>query len=164
MPCLFLNTERGFGGKPPKKSGFRRHLAGSKMPRETFFTAISRWRVVLRRALDASGFRQGSRSQPAALVSDRDDAALFPAIRILERYGSAKSGRGRRVRTARRRRGDPKRSSTIGCRSFGLRARPLKAGPSRVPHSGERSSEQFPPRCRRTVSLEDPEHRQVSRH
>src|SRR5215472_6338532 len=32
MPCLFLNTERGFGGKPPQKSGFRRHLAGSKMP------------------------------------------------------------------------------------------------------------------------------------
>src|SRR5215472_18339578 len=53
MPRLFLNTERGFGGKPPKKSGFRRHLAGSKMPKETFFTAISRWRVVLRRALDA---------------------------------------------------------------------------------------------------------------
>ena len=59
MPCLFLNTERGFGGKPPKKSGFRRHLAGSKMPKETFFTAISRWRVVARRALDASGFGQG---------------------------------------------------------------------------------------------------------
>src|SRR5215471_15372057 len=37
MPCLFLNTERGFGGKPPQKSGFRRHLAGSKMPKETFF-------------------------------------------------------------------------------------------------------------------------------
>src|SRR5262245_7092778 len=34
MPCLFLNTERGFGGKPPQKSGFRRHLAGSKMPKE----------------------------------------------------------------------------------------------------------------------------------
>ena len=29
------------------------------MPKETFFTAISRWRVVLRRALDASGFWQG---------------------------------------------------------------------------------------------------------
>src|SRR5215469_1071606 len=64
MPCLFLNTERGFGGKPPQKSGFRRHLAGSKMPKEgskmpkeAFFTAISRWRVVSRRALDASGFR-----------------------------------------------------------------------------------------------------------
>src|SRR5215467_8629574 len=50
MPCLFLNTERGFGIKPPQKSGFRRHLAGSKMLKETFFTAISRWRVVLRRA------------------------------------------------------------------------------------------------------------------
>src|SRR5215472_16807106 len=34
MPCLFLNTERGFGGKSLKKSGFRRHLAGSKMPKE----------------------------------------------------------------------------------------------------------------------------------
>src|SRR6516162_10565851 len=43
-------------------------------------------------------FGRGSRSQPAALVSERDDAALFPAIRILTRYGSAKSGRARRVR------------------------------------------------------------------
>src|SRR5215469_13391224 len=93
--ALSYSLTPGFGGKPPKKSGFRRHLAGSKIPKETFFTAISRWRVVSRRALDASGF---SRSQPAALVSDRDDAALFPAIRILERYGSAKSGRARRVR------------------------------------------------------------------
>ena len=75
-------------------------------------------------------FGRGSRSQPAALVSDRADAALFPAIRILEGYGSAKSSRARRVRTACRRRGDPKRSSTICCRSFGLRARPSKAGPS----------------------------------
>ena len=46
-------------------------------------------------------FGRGSRSQPAALVSERDDAALFPAIRILERYGSAKSGRARRVRMGR---------------------------------------------------------------
>src|SRR5215470_6814566 len=125
MPCLFLNTERGFGGKPPQKSGFCRHLAGSKMPKEgskmpkeAFFTAISRWRVVSRRALDAAVFGRGSRSQPAALVSDRDDAALFPAIRILERYRSATSGRARRVRTVCRRRGDPKRSSTICCRFF----------------------------------------------
>src|SRR5499425_2585004 len=36
MPCPFLNTERGFGGKPPQKSEFRRHLAGSKMPRDVF--------------------------------------------------------------------------------------------------------------------------------
>src|SRR5262249_50046793 len=59
--CLvyFLNTERSFGGKPPKKSGLRRHLAESKTPRETFFTAILRWTVVSRRALDASGFWQG---------------------------------------------------------------------------------------------------------
>jgi len=41
-------------------------------------------------------FGRGSRSQPAALVSDRDDAALFPAIRILERYVCAKSGSARR--------------------------------------------------------------------
>src|SRR5215471_21705250 len=98
MPFLFLNTERGFGGKPPKKSGFRRHLAGSKMPKETFFTAISRWRWSRGARSMPRVFGRGSRSQPAALVSDRDDAALFPAIRILERYGSAKSGRARRVR------------------------------------------------------------------
>src|SRR5215831_8754094 len=42
MPCLFLNTQRGFGGKPPKKSGFRRHLAGSKMPKEKL-RARRRW-------------------------------------------------------------------------------------------------------------------------
>jgi len=61
-----LAAALGFGGKPPKKSGFRRRLAGSKMPKEgskmpkeTFFTVISRWRVVSRRALDASGFWQG---------------------------------------------------------------------------------------------------------
>src|SRR5499427_5036970 len=34
MPCLFLNTERVFGRKTTQKSGFRRHLAGSKMPKE----------------------------------------------------------------------------------------------------------------------------------
>src|SRR5262249_37929875 len=63
MPCLFLNTERGFGGKPPQKSGFRRHLAGSKMPKEgskmpkeTFFHGDLPLEVVSRRALDASGF------------------------------------------------------------------------------------------------------------
>ena len=59
MACLFLNTERVFGRKTTQKSGFRRHHAGSKMPTETFFMAISRWRVVSRRALDASGFWQG---------------------------------------------------------------------------------------------------------
>ena len=155
--CLVysLTPSGGFGGKPPQKSGFRRHLAGSKMPeegskmpKETFFHGDLPLESGLAARSMPRVFGRGSRSQPAALVSDRDDAALFPAIRILERYGSAKSGRARRVRTACRRRGDPKRSSTICCRSFGLRARPSKAGPSRVPHSGERSSEQFPPRCR----------------
>src|SRR5215813_6158706 len=84
MPCLFLNTERGFGGKPPQKSGFRRHLAGpkmpkegSKMPKETFF--------------------HGDLPLESGLAARARDAALFPAIRILERYGSAKSGRARRV-------------------------------------------------------------------
>jgi hypothetical protein len=62
------------------KEGSKMPKEGSKMPKETFSTAISRWRVVSRRALDASGFGRGSRSQPAALVSDRDGAALFPAI------------------------------------------------------------------------------------
>ena len=56
-------------------------------------------------------FGRGSRSQPAALVSDRDDAALFPAIRIVARYGSAKSGRAPRVRTACRPCADPRCSS-----------------------------------------------------
>jgi hypothetical protein len=64
MPCLFLNTERGFGGKPPKKSGFRRHLAGSKMLKETFFTAISLCRVLHSRAILQSAAR-------SALVVDR---------------------------------------------------------------------------------------------
>jgi hypothetical protein len=42
------------------------------MPKETFFTAISRWRVVSRRGSMPRVFGRGSRSQPAALVSDRD--------------------------------------------------------------------------------------------
>ena len=88
MPCLFLNTERDFGGKPPKKSGFCRHLAGSKMPKETFLrrSPVGEWSRGARSMPRVFG--RGSRSQAAALVSDRDDAALFPAIRILERYGS----------------------------------------------------------------------------
>src|SRR5215470_3153613 len=105
IPCLFLNTERGFGGKPPKKSGFVGILRGQK--------CLKRGQKCLRRRFSRRSpvgegsrsarsmprvFGRGSRSQPAALVSDRDDAALFPAIRILERYGSAKSGRARRVR------------------------------------------------------------------
>ena len=45
VPCLFLNSGRGFGGKPPKNRGFVGILRGSKMPKETFFTAISRWRA-----------------------------------------------------------------------------------------------------------------------
>src|SRR5215813_9008773 len=78
MPCLFLNTERGFGGKPPQKSGFRRHLAGSKMPKEgskmpkeTFFHGdlpLESGRAARARCL---GFLAGVAAEPAALVSDQ---------------------------------------------------------------------------------------------
>ena len=81
MPCLFLNTERGFGGKPPKKSGFRRHLAGSKMPKETFFTAISRWRVVSRRAR-CLGFLAGV----AAVGRPRSSATATMQLYFRRRY------------------------------------------------------------------------------
>ena len=87
MPRPILNTERGFGGKPPKKLVFRRHLAGSKMPKEgskmpkeTFFHGdlpLGEWSRGARSMPRVFG--RGSRRQPAALVSDRDDAALFPA-------------------------------------------------------------------------------------
>src|SRR5215470_11871807 len=78
MPCLFLNTERSFGGKPPKKSGFRRHLAGQK--------CLKRGQKCLKRRFSRRSpvgewsrgarsmprvFGRGSRSQPAALVSDQ---------------------------------------------------------------------------------------------
>src|SRR5262252_8702081 len=81
----------------PKNRGFVGILRGQKCLERRFLrrSPVGEWS---RGALDASGFGRGSRSRPAALVSDRDDAALFPAIRILERYGSAKSGRARRVR------------------------------------------------------------------
>jgi len=69
------------------------------MPKETFFHGdLPLESGLAARARCLGFFGRGSRSQPAALVSDRDDAALFPAIRIRERYGSAKSGRARRVR------------------------------------------------------------------
>src|SRR5215813_1295353 len=58
-PVYSLTPSGVLAENHPKKSGFRRHLVGSKMLKETFFTAISRWRVVSRRALDASGFWQG---------------------------------------------------------------------------------------------------------
>jgi hypothetical protein len=45
---------RGFGGILRGKK-----CLGSKNGKETFLTAISGWRVVSRRALDASGFWQG---------------------------------------------------------------------------------------------------------
>ena len=67
------------------------------MPKETVFHGDLPLESGLAARSMPRVFGGGSRSQPAALVSDRDDAALFPAIRILE-YGSAKSGRARRVR------------------------------------------------------------------
>src|SRR5262249_13651266 len=79
MPCLFLNTERGFGGKPPKKSGFRRHLLGGQK-------CLRGGKKYLRRLCQRGSpvgewsrgarsmprvFSRGSRSRPAALVSDQ---------------------------------------------------------------------------------------------
>src|SRR5215472_6135811 len=91
IPCLFLNTERGFGGKPPKKSRFRRLLAGSKMPKEgskmpkeTFFMAISRWRVVSRRAL-CLGFLAG-----VAAVSRPRSSATATMQLYFRRSGSSR--------------------------------------------------------------------------
>src|SRR5215831_6192329 len=89
MPCLFLNTERGFGGKPPKNRGFVGILRGQKCLRDVFHGDLPLESGLAARAR-CLGFLAG-----VAAVSDRDDAALFPAIRILERYGSAKSGRAR---------------------------------------------------------------------
>src|SRR5262252_6649543 len=81
MPCLFLNTERVFGRKTTQKSGFRRHLAGSKMPKETFFTAISRWRMVSRRAR-CLGFLAGV----AAVGRPRSSATATMQLYFRRRY------------------------------------------------------------------------------
>ena len=82
----------------PKDRGFVGILRGQKCLRRRFLrrSPVGEWSRGARSMPRVFG--RGSRSQPAALVSDRDDAALFPAIRIRERYGSAKSGRARRVR------------------------------------------------------------------
>src|SRR5215472_14956872 len=105
MPCLFLNTERRFAENHLKNRGFVGILRGQKCLRRgqkwlkrrfSRRSPVGEWSRGVRSMPRVFG--RGSRSQPAALVSDRDDAALFPAIRILERSGSAKSGRARRVR------------------------------------------------------------------
>src|SRR5499427_5217995 len=82
----------------PKNRGFVGILRGQKCLERRFLrrSPVGEWSRGARSMPRVFG-RVG-RSRPAALVSDRDDAALFPAIRILERYGSAKSGRARRVR------------------------------------------------------------------
>jgi hypothetical protein len=79
----------------PKNRGFVGILRGQKCLKRRFLrrSPAGEWSRGARSMPRVFG--RGSRSQPAALVSDRDDAALFPAIRILERYGSAKSGRAR---------------------------------------------------------------------
>src|SRR5262249_53537996 len=45
MPCLFLNTERGFGGKPPKNRGFVGILRGQKCLRRRFLrrSPVGQW-------------------------------------------------------------------------------------------------------------------------
>ena len=82
----------------PKNRGFVGILRGQKCLRRRFSrrSPVGDWSRGARSMPRVFG--RGRRSQPAALVGDRDDAALFPAIRILARYGSAKSGRARRVR------------------------------------------------------------------
>jgi hypothetical protein len=55
------------------------------MPKETFFTAISRWRVVSRRALDASGFLAG-----VAAVSRPRSSATATMQLYFRRSGSAR--------------------------------------------------------------------------
>ena len=85
MPCLFLNTERGFGGKPPQKSGFRRHLVGSKMPkegskmpRETFFYGdlpLESGLAARARCLGfLAGVAAGSRPRSSATATEFDTA------------------------------------------------------------------------------------------
>src|SRR5262252_9494946 len=88
IPCLFLNTERGFGGKPPKNRGFVGILRGQKMPEEgskmpkvTFFTAISRWRVVSRCAR-CLGFLVGV----AAVGRPRSSATATMQLYFRRRY------------------------------------------------------------------------------
>src|SRR5262249_6654452 len=42
MPCLFLNTERGFGGKPPQKSGYPAGVLHPRAREGGFFGAQDR--------------------------------------------------------------------------------------------------------------------------
>src|SRR5262249_43523124 len=68
----------------PKNRGFVGILRGQKCLRRRFSrrSPVGEWSRGARSMPRVFG--RGSRSQPAALVSDRDDAALFPPIRILE--------------------------------------------------------------------------------
>src|SRR5499427_2767429 len=98
-PVYSLTPSGVLAENHPKNRGFVGILRGQKCAKRRFSrrSPVGEWSRGARSMPRVFG--RGSRSQPAALVSDRDDAALFPAIRILERYGSAKSGRARRVRT-----------------------------------------------------------------
>src|SRR5215472_969161 len=84
--CLVYSlTLSGFlGGKPPKNRGFVGILRGQKClkrgqkcQRRRFSrrSPVGEWSRGARSMPRVFG--RGSRSQPAALVSDRDDAALF---------------------------------------------------------------------------------------
>src|SRR5215470_5572010 len=77
MPCLLLNTERVLGGKPPKNRGFAGILRGQKCLKRRFSrrSPVGEWSRGARSMPRVFG--RGSRSQPAALVSDRDPAHLF---------------------------------------------------------------------------------------
>ena len=81
--CLVYSlTPSGFWRKTtPKNGGFVGILRGQKCLKRRFSprSPVGEWS---RGARSMRVFGRGSRSQPAALVSDRDDAALFPAIRI----------------------------------------------------------------------------------
>src|SRR5262249_34375997 len=72
MACLFLNTERVFGQKTTQKSGFRRHLAGSKMPKEGSKMPKETFSVSIRR---------GPRKDiPRGRPSGRHGTILPPAV------------------------------------------------------------------------------------
>src|SRR5262249_32354568 len=67
MPCPFLNTERGFGGKPPKNRGFVGILRGQK--------CLKRDQKCLRRRLSRRSpvgeWSRGARSMPRVFGTGR---------------------------------------------------------------------------------------------
>src|SRR5215471_10181919 len=92
-PVYSLTPSGVLAENHPKNRGFVGILRGQKCLRRRFLrrSPVGEWSRGARSMPRVLG--RGSRIQPAALVSDRDDAALFPAIRILEGYGSATARR-----------------------------------------------------------------------